>query len=510
MRIIAAARYSCSHLALACLLFSGACELSHGPTAVGDPEEALPTGPTSIDVRPSVVRLTVGGAYALDAIASDRSGRTLPSVAVDWRSSDSNVVSVDATRGVVVGRAMGAAMITAATSGLQDSTRVVVGNANPFDLEFSSISTVGNYACGLEAVTALAYCWGDNHSGALGIGDAEWLELPMLVGYGVRRFRSLSLSAYWNCAIEVGTDLPFCWGLPSDPTQSASSPYGIAVPTLVGGGRFRFSAITAGTEVTCGIEVETSRAYCWGSGDLVGDGTGVPRFTPTQVGGEGSDLRFAKLSASPGVVCGIELGTARAYCWGRNESGQLGDGTRIARTLPTPVANGAIQFTTISAGATVVCGIESQTARALCWGANALGQLGDGSVTSRLVPTPVAGAGLRFSSIEAGPSMVCAVEAETEAAYCWGRNMYGSLGDGTDVNRQVPTQVAGGIRFASLSTGGGGGDYGGFETCGIQARTGRAYCWGFGRAVPTAFEATPSWPPSAKQPNAPAHMTPGE
>jgi serine/threonine-protein kinase len=491
-----------------------ACDASRGPAAVVDPavtslppSPSAPVAPTSIDVRPAAVRLTVGASYALSAIGSDPSGRTVSGMVVDWRSSDTNVVAVDAERGVVIGRAIGAATIIATTSGLRDSARVIVSTTNPFAIAFSSLSTVGNYACGLEAVTNLAYCWGDNHSGALGIGDAPWLELPMLVNNGTKRFRSLSVSAYWNCAIEVGTDMPYCWGLTTDLPQTDSWPNAVTIPTLVGGGRFRFASIVAGTLVTCGIEVGTSRAYCWGDGELVGDGAGIRRSTPTLVGGEGSDLRFATMSASPGVVCGIEAQTARALCWGRNESGQLGDGTTTDHALPTLVANGTIRFSTISAGESVVCGVEAQSARALCWGANSLGQLGDGSVTSRHVPTPVTGAGLRFSSIEAGANMVCALEEGTQAAYCWGRNKNGSLGDGSTADRRVPTRVAGDIRFAAVSTGGAGGGYGGYETCGVEATTGRAFCWGFARLVPTPFESVLSWPPSIKQPNAPIHLT---
>jgi hypothetical protein len=102
--------------------------------------------------------------------------------------------------------------------------------------------------------------------------------------------------------------------------------------------------------------------------------------------------------------------------------------------------------------------------------------------------------------------MVCALEAETEAAYCWGRNNNGSLGDGTNVSRLVPTQVAGGIRFSSITTGGGGGGYGGHETCGVEAKTGRAFCWGFDRVVPTPFDSVLSWPSSTNRPNAPIQI----
>jgi alpha-tubulin suppressor-like RCC1 family protein len=234
----------------------------------------------------------------------------------------------------------------------------------------------------------------------------------------------------------------------------------------------------------------------------------VPRSTPTLVGGPGSDLRFASISASPGVVCGIARDSELAYCWGRNASGQLGDGTTTDRLRPTLVAGGAIRFAAISAGESVVCGVEAQTGHAFCWGANQFGQLGDGTVSARLLPTPVASTDLQFSSIDADPSMACAIERATGSAYCWGRNYGGSLGDGSVLDRWVPTRVAGDVRFANVSTGGAGGEYGGWVTCGVEAVTGRGYCWGFDHLVPTLLEAA-SWPRSKSPADSPMRATIG-
>jgi hypothetical protein len=453
---------------------------------------ALTVVPTALVFRISAVRLAVDERYEIEPIVLDANHSILPSVPVSWHSEDTSVVSVGAASGVLTGRKVGSTVIIATTSSLQATLRVVVGSAQQFDVAFTRIASVGNYGCGLEAVTNLAYCWGDNHSGALGIGGVPWREGPMAVDEGKRRFYSLSVSAYYNCALEVGTNHPYCWGL--DPTRGVGvgpPPNEGTVPTLVAGGRFRFSAISAGTEVACGIEVDTRRGYCWGAGELTGEGTGIRQSTPTRVGGAGSDLRFASISASPGVVCGIEADTQRAYCWGRNLSGQLGDGTTTPRLAPTLVGGPAIRFGSISAGATVVCGLESGTGRAYCWGANEVGQLGDGTTNPRLLPTAVAGDALQFSSIDAGPHMACAVEAITDAAYCWGRNLNGSLGDGTRNDRRTPTLVSGGLRFASVSTAGAGGEYGGVETCGIQTATGRAYCWGFSWLTPRVLEVLP-------------------
>lgn len=436
--------------------------------------------------------MSLEGTVTPTATTLDATGRLLYGWPVTWRSSDSGIVSVGETSGIVTARAIGTASIIASAAGLHDSTLVVVSATQSLDIAFSSLSTIGNYACGLEAVTSLAYCWGDNHSGVLGIGDAEWEDRPMLVDAGARRFRSLSVSAYYNCAIEVGTDLPYCWGLSPNGQMTVEAPFGVSTPTLAGGGRVRFSSISAGTYVTCGVEVSTSLGYCWGRGDLVGDGTGASRSTPTLVGGPGSDLRFASISASPGVVCGIARDSGLAYCWGRNASGQLGDGSTVDRLRPTLVGGGALRFAAISAGESVVCGVEAQTGHAFCWGANEFGQLGDGTVTPRRIPTAVASAELEFSSIDADPSMACAIERATGSAYCWGRNSRGSLGDGSGLDRWVPTRVAGDVRFASVSTGGAGGEYGGYETCGVEAVTGRGYCWGFARLIPTPLQTAPA------------------
>jgi alpha-tubulin suppressor-like RCC1 family protein len=144
--------------------------------------------------------------------------------------------------------------------------------------------------------------------------------------------------------------------------------------------------------------------------------------------------------------CGLtERGSA--YCWGWNGEGQLGvgDENRIDRHYPTAVAGG-LTFAQISAGGSHfsaggghTCSLTTDGA-AYCWGRNAEGQLGDGTTTRHLVPQPVAG-GLSFTQISVGGSHTCALSA-TGAVYCWGSNYSGQLGDGTTTIRTAPTASA--------------------------------------------------------------------
>ncbi|PYP20711.1 MAG: hypothetical protein DMD53_09885, partial [Gemmatimonadetes bacterium] len=105
-------------------------------------------------------------------------------------------------------------------------------------------------------------------------------------------------------------------------------------------------------------------------------------------------------------------------------------------TSPTQPA--ARTFARVSAGGSHACGVTPGGA-AYCWGANVNGQLGDGTTTDRLSPVAVAG-GLSFAAVSAGDLHTCALTAGG-AAYCWGYNGDGELGDGTTTNRLSPVLV---------------------------------------------------------------------
>src|SRR5512142_3307052 len=122
-------------------------------------------------------------------------------------------------------------------------------------------------------------------------------------------------------------------------------------------------------------------------------------------------------------------------------------------------------WTTIAAGLDHSCGVTNRDA-AYCWGRNAYGQLGDTSTADRTIPVTV---GTGYVSVTVGRYHSCALTSAGKA-YCWGWNGDGQLGDRTTTPRKVPVAVSGGLSFASLSAGAA-------HTCGITAG-GAAYCWG--------------------------------
>jgi alpha-tubulin suppressor-like RCC1 family protein len=224
------------------------------------------------------------------------------------------------------------------------------------------------------------------------------------------------------------------------------------------------STLSARSDRSCGL-TNAGAAYCWGSNDggQLGDGTTVSRLTPIAVQG---GLAFLSLVTGDRHTCGLTSAGA-AFCWGLNDFGQLGDGTTMQRLAPVAVQGGLV-FTSLTAGNAHTCGLTTM-GKAHCWGYNVDGQLGDGTTTNRLAPVAVQSA-LVFTVLAGGNDQHTCGLTNVGAAYCWGFNEYGSLGDGTTTTRLTPVAVEGGLVFTALTTGN--------HSCGLT-NAGAAYCWGF-------------------------------
>jgi alpha-tubulin suppressor-like RCC1 family protein len=257
----------------------------------------------------------------------------------------------------------------------------------------------------------------------------------------------------------------FCWG----DNESGRLGDGTAndrstVPVPVAGAH-EFRELSAGREHTCGVTT-AGKAYCWGLGGSgqLGDGTTDYGSTPRVVRG---DYVFSSVSAGYLHTCGV-TDAGRALCWGYNLFGQLGNGKwSWSRTTPVPVSS-ELRFAAANAGRYHSCGLTLDGA-AYCWGYNGDGQLGDtAAIPESRLPVPVLGAHF-FTAVSPSEAHTCGLAAGG-AAYCWGWNGDGRLGTGTTEPSAIPVQVAGGHQFASISAGF-------YHTCGVST-DGIGYCWG--------------------------------
>ena len=175
---------------------------------------------------------------------------------------------------------------------------------------------------------------------------------------------------------------------------------------------------------------------------------------------------FLQVAAGWYHTCGVAT-DGRAWCWGFNRDGELGDGTTTDRPTPTLVKT-TLRFTQISGGTFSTCGITTDH-RAVCWGFGGDGRARHREITSQhLTPVAVTG-GRQFRDVRVGYRHACGVTI-ANAAFCWGDNPYGPLGDGSSTRRLTPARVAGGISFIRVMTGSD-------HSCGLTTDS-RAFCWG--------------------------------
>ena len=154
----------------------------------------------------------------------------------------------------------------------------------------------------------------------------------------------------------------------------------------------------------------------------------------------GAVLHVTQISAGYRHTCAVTT-SGGLTCWGDNANGQLGDGTIINKKSPTTVPTLSSGVTRVSAGGSHTCALTTGGGLK-CWGANNYGQLGDGTTTPRKVPTDVQGLTSNVASIAAGNVHTCAVTI-SGAAKCWGSGTLGSLGDGTATDKTAPVVVSG-------------------------------------------------------------------
>ncbi len=304
-------------------------------------------------------------------------------------------------------------------------------------IQFRQVSEGANHTCGV-ATDNRAYCWGDNQFGELGDGTTSVeSHTPVPVAGGLL-FQQVSAGGLHTCGVTTSS-LAYCWGKNDGHQLGITGGSGTEqrTPALVAGGR-QYQHIAAGSEHQCAITT-AGRAFCWGwnGSGQVGDGSsGNLRTAPVRVAGE---LVLKAVSAEGDYTCALTT-TNRAWCWGQNLGGQLGDGTQQERTRPVAVVGGK-QFRQLSAGWAHTCAVTPAD-KAFCWGDNTGGDLGNGNTFRRLTPTAVGGEHL-FRQVEAGNNHSCGVTTD-DLAYCWGYNNFtGQLGDGTLKNRLRPVAVVG-------------------------------------------------------------------
>ncbi len=246
----------------------------------------------------------------------------------------------------------------------------------------------------------------------------------------------------------------------------------------------QFKKASAGYLHTCSIG-KTDNLFCWGANQSsqIGDGTNNDRSLPKLVPG---NFKWKTVSSGKYHSCGIggtEEGESRLFCWGSNGKGQLGVGSTATKQKPEEVTGKYRDWVKVSSSYYHTCGIRSMngTNKLFCWGGNENGQLGTKKFDTETVPAVVADKPDGWSDVSAGYFHTCGIRNENGASklYCWGQGKDGQLGNSkNEPKNPVITEVSGNFTdWTSV-------DSGYYHTCGIRSENGqnKLYCFGYNSA----------------------------
>ena len=209
--------------------------------------------------------------------------------------------------------------------------------------------------------------------------------------------------------------------------------------------------IIRGWSHTCAIDLNDS-VYCWGdnSSGQLGNGSTSSSRVPVAVNATGALAGKTIKQIVPSFIGSYSCAIAsddKAYCWGDNSFGQLGNGSTSSSRVPVAVnATGALAGKTIkqiSVGFDHTC-VVSNDHKIYCWGRNNSGQLGIGNTSNSSIPVAVnatgALAGKTIKQVSVGAWYTCATTSDNKA-YCWGINSSGQLGNNSNISSSVPVRV---------------------------------------------------------------------
>lgn len=399
----------------------------------------------------------------------------------------------------------------------------------------ATMSVAGtNRTCAI--VGGKVYCWGYNRYGQLGngqhleqnVGTYYWSSaapgydsltpVKVVQAAGVMAGKTMVkifAEAGHSCALSSDGQM-FCWGVNYSGQLGDGTLNDSDVPVKVGGALAGKVITDIGGSNSASCAIAEKKIYCWGQNWLGQTGVGYTSAyvaTPTLVQATNtsttlsSSYQATALSTSgsqSGSMCGIA--DNKAYCWGQNEQGEIGDGTFTNRSLPTKVYDGGVL-----AGKTVtaisqdgfssssdrwnfplvhVCAVASGAV--YCWGENYWSQLGNYALTTGPTPgysnIPVAtdltgtlwGAGVTVKDVAVGLGHSCALT--TTGVSCWGKNNFGQVGTSYGgytwwYNPQTVDQLPGGLTSSNVVSIGSGANRG----CAVIT-DGRSFCWGLNDA----------------------------
>lgn len=307
----------------------------------------------------------------------------------------------------------------------------------------------GNATTAAIDKNGLIWSWGFNNSGQLGNGANTAQCTPVSLAGTRKTFCKISLSNGQTLALDK-YGRAWGWGFNANGLLGDNSVTARNTPVSVAGAVKTFCEIAAGSQHALAID-KNGNTWAWGPNESGQLGANIPRSVRTPKSIMVATRTFCEI-ATGGISSYSIDKNGRAWSWGNNGNGRLGDNSTTARYTPISVLGAVKTFCKIAAGNNYAHAID-KNGRVWGWGFNANGQLGDNSITSRLTPVSVAGAAKTFCIIASGFYHTMVID-KNGRAWGWGSGDLGALGNSDITSRRTPVSVAGAVKtFCKISAG---------------------------------------------------------
>jgi alpha-tubulin suppressor-like RCC1 family protein len=378
--------------------------------------------------------------------------------------------------------------------------RAVTAEASPepgprqFLSGVAQVGAGGLFSCA-RLTNGTVRCWGASADGQIGNGGVPSTSTTAVVkspsGAGpLQGVTQISVGSEHACA-HLSTNEIVCWGrnqhgqLGDGSTANWSRPH--YVENIGGTAYLRAVSVAAGNEHTCAVVAQgprTRQAVCWGRNQAGQLGDGSTDDSPTPVGVDTDETH--RLTRVEEITAGLDHSCARltsgqARCWGDGQSGEIGNDAFDQQLWAVPVLNeaGSANLTAvgqIDAGDNRTC-VTLTSAQVRCWGDDTpdVSDDGIGSALPVIIKRTNLAALTGVRQVSAGGTHACATTTRRMEVWCWGHNGNGQLatGDGTQSDIAIRARTA----AATSLIGGLQVSAGGSHTC-ARIDGGTVRCWG--------------------------------
>jgi len=279
------------------------------------------------------------------------------------------------------------------------------------------------------------WAWGNNMHGQLGDGTTQDKLNPTQESSAATNWSSVSAGGSHTVAIKSDGTL-WSWGKNNNGELGDGTTEDKLTPTQESNGATNWASVSAGKAHTVAIKNDGT-LWAWGDNNYaqLGDGTAVDKPNPTQESSGATN--WSSVNARSDFSVAIKA-NGTLWGWGDNYFGQLGDGTKVSRLNPTQESSGSMNWAHVNAGEWHTAAIKNDGSL-WTWGRNTYGTLGDGTIADKVDPTQESSGATNWSSVSAGDKHTVGIKADG-SLWSWGDNSFGQLGDGTTKAKHNPTQ----------------------------------------------------------------------